>query len=332
MSYKSMFFDAVDVGEEEYDRVYEAADFAEYFSRFIGNGVFASPLNGLKVSSSGGMAVSIAPGYAWINGYMFSVISGSTESLTLPVANATLNRYDSIVLGLNYTDRQITPYVKSGSLANNPTPATLTRDSSLYEIELATVYVAAGVSQVSQANITDKRPDNTRCGYVAALIKQLETAELFDQFTAIFNAWLADLQDTLDDNVAANLLSRIQNLESNQSKMSYGSYSGQGSATKYIETTFTPYRVLIDAVSSLSYSSNTIYYKHTLDIIRTGTSSYQGIYTRQGSDGNILVKEIEVSLTSNAQTGNPVLSIHSDSSTHSANQSGISYCFTAWGV
>lgn len=220
MSYKSGFFDAVDLGEGVYDRVYSAADFAEYFSRFVGNGVFISQANGLTVQSSGGMSISIRPGYAWINGYLFSVISGTTETLTVPVANPTMNRYDSVVLGLNYQDRQITPYIKSGTPASTPYPVALTRSSSLYEIEIARVYVATGASYVSQANITDTRANKARCGFVTGLINQIDSTGLFEQFQAAFNQWFQDLQDTLDDDVAANLLARIQAAEQDISDLS----------------------------------------------------------------------------------------------------------------
>ena len=60
------FFDAQGA-EGSYDRTYSSADVAAYFASFIGNGVYANPANQLKVSPANGkMAVSVAPGKAWI--------------------------------------------------------------------------------------------------------------------------------------------------------------------------------------------------------------------------------------------------------------------------
>ena len=57
MAEASRFFNAVDG-----DRVYSAADWAEYFASFIGNGVFGSPITNLQVSPGDGMNVSVAAG------------------------------------------------------------------------------------------------------------------------------------------------------------------------------------------------------------------------------------------------------------------------------
>lgn len=67
MAEASRFFNAVDG-----DRVYSAADWAEYFASFIGNGVFGSPSTNLQVSPGDGMNVSVAAGLAWINGYFYT--------------------------------------------------------------------------------------------------------------------------------------------------------------------------------------------------------------------------------------------------------------------
>ena len=335
MSYKSGFFDAVDQGSGDYDRVYNASDFAEYFSRFVGNGVFASPANGLTVESTGGMSLAIKPGYAWINGYLFSVISGTTEALTVPVANPTMNRYDSVVLGLDYQNRQITPYIKSGSPAASPSAASLTRSSSLYEIEIARVYVPTGASYVSQSRIQDMRPDTTRCGFVTGLISQIDTSDLFAQFTAAFNEWFEDLQDTLDEDVAANLLERIQTIESsiqNQGKIYSTKYVGTASGSKSITVPFSPRRVLITALTSSTSPGSTIYGKDTLEIVTADESSYLGIFTRFFADESRinLCNSVFVSVsTSNDDT---TLLWSSESSTMACNESGKTYYVTVWGV
>ena len=80
MSYKSGFFDAQDLGEGNFDRVYNSADLAHYFSLFVGNGVFLNPTTSLQVSSQStpNMSVRVALGSGWINGYFITVTSPQT--------------------------------------------------------------------------------------------------------------------------------------------------------------------------------------------------------------------------------------------------------------
>ncbi|MFU1798215.1 phage tail protein, partial [Paenibacillus azoreducens] len=100
MPEKSGFFDST----ADDPREYPARDFAEYFGRILSNGVF----NGgkyLNVSASGSDAnVSLSTGFAWINGYVYSVYD---SPLTLPIDPATTqDRIDRIVLRLD-TSTQI---------------------------------------------------------------------------------------------------------------------------------------------------------------------------------------------------------------------------------
>ena len=53
-------------------REYLAADFAEYFSCFLSDGLYTEDGKaGLKVSPGAGLGVEVAPGYAFIRGYMY---------------------------------------------------------------------------------------------------------------------------------------------------------------------------------------------------------------------------------------------------------------------
>lgn len=221
MSYTSGFFDAVDQGNGNYDRIYDAASFANYFSLLIKNGVFPNPSTGLQVkaSSAPNMTVSVQPGSAWINGYYFT-LKDTPEILTIQ-SNATLFRIDSVILGLNYTSREIKPYVRSSAVSSAPSAVTLQRDGSVYELELARVLVGPGVTQIVQTNITDMRTNTASCGIVAGTIDQIDTTDLFAQYSAAFNDWFEGIKADLGEDVAGNLLTKIQNLE--QSKLNISS-------------------------------------------------------------------------------------------------------------
>lgn len=215
MSYTSGFFDAIDQGGGDYDRVYSAATFAHYFSLLVKNGVFPDPSTGLQVraSSSPNMQVSVSPGSGWINGYYITVPDNSPEVLTVPTANPSLSRYDSVIMGLNFVDREIQLYIKSGAVSASPSPVTLQRDNDLYELELARISVGAGAASITQSMITDTRSDSTRCGIVAGMIDQIDTTDLFAQYDDAFQTWFADLQAQLSGNIAANLQKQINQLK-----------------------------------------------------------------------------------------------------------------------
>ena len=73
MSQTSGFFNAEQLADGSYDRVYMAQQFAYYFSKFIGNGVFITPATQLKVvpQNMPSMGVNVLVGDAYINGYWY---------------------------------------------------------------------------------------------------------------------------------------------------------------------------------------------------------------------------------------------------------------------
>lgn len=214
MAYASGFFDAVDQGGGDYDRVYSAASFAHYFSLLVQNGVFPNPSTGMQVkaSSSPDMHISVQPGSGWINGYYITVDANAPEQLTVPTANPSLARIDSVIMGLNYVDREIQLYVKSGAVSASPSAVTLQRDNDLYELELAQITVTAGMASISQASIKDMRSNTSRCGIVKGMIDQIDTTDLFAQYDAAFQAWFDNVQAQLSGDVATNLQNQINQL------------------------------------------------------------------------------------------------------------------------
>lgn len=215
MAYTSGFFDAVDQGGGNYDRVYDSSVFAHYFSLLIGNGVFPDPSTGMQVraSSSPDMHVSISPGSGWINGYYITVQEDFPEDLTVATANPTLNRIDSVVMGLNLMDREVQLYIKSGAVSSNPVAPSLQRDTDLYELELAQIYVGAGVASILQENITDMRMDSSRCGIVSGTVEQIDTTGLFAQYDDAFQHWFDTIKGQLSGDLATNLQQQIDSIK-----------------------------------------------------------------------------------------------------------------------
>ena len=198
---KSSFFNSVSG-----DRVYRAEEWAEYFASFIGNGVFPVPSTSLQVVAGSGMAVAVKTGKAWINGYFY--YNTSDLPVTLATADGVLNRIDRIVVRWDLTERKISVAVKSSTPATSPVAPALQRDADAYELCLADVLVGAGVTAISQANITDRRLDGSLCGVVAGAVDQIDT----DAFNAQLEAWFADYKEMSVDEFN-DLVSYMESLE-----------------------------------------------------------------------------------------------------------------------
>lgn len=208
MALTSAFFDAKLVGDE-YDRVYSAEHFAEYFASFIANGVFPDPATNLQVVANvpGDMTVLVKSGLGWINGYYCN--NDGDYPLSISPANGTLPRIDAVVLRWSRSNRSISLKVKTGVATPSPSAPPLERSADNYELMLASIHVIAGATSIAQANITDKRPDSTVCGWVKGVVDQIDTTDLFAQYDDAFQTWFANIQYQLSGDVAANLQRQI---------------------------------------------------------------------------------------------------------------------------
>ena len=204
------------------DRKYSAEDWAKYFALFLSDGVYYSSADKLKAVDNGGMEIKVQKGAGLIGGRMYILDTG--KILTLDTADGVLNRIDRIVLRCDYTDRLMTVTVKKGSYSANPTAPELTRSADTYELALADVYVAAGVTAITAANITDQRLNTSLCGIVTGMVEQADTTEIFNQFQAYleefketsqaeFTEWFNSVKDTLSEDAAGELLRMINEVE-----------------------------------------------------------------------------------------------------------------------
>lgn len=188
------------------DRVYNADDMSTYFKGLISDGVYENVGGALQVLAGSGMNVNVQSGRAIINSKWLE----NDAVLTLPItaAHVTLNRYTAVVIHLDMSARTISIITKDGTPATNPTAPTLTNGSTVKEMQLASIYVAAGATSISQSNITDTRANTNVCGWITGLIEQVDTSTLFTQWqtayqdyynemTAAFNSWFSTLTSEL---------------------------------------------------------------------------------------------------------------------------------------
>ena len=96
------------------DRVYNAADFAGYFSKLVSNGIFSKTADNLKVAAASGMNLTVQAGSAWIDGYCYE----NTDPLTLTISTADgVNpRIDRVVLRWSAVDRDPKPCNRNASI------------------------------------------------------------------------------------------------------------------------------------------------------------------------------------------------------------------------
>lgn len=188
----------------DYDLRYYAYQFAEYFKNFVGNGVFASPVDQLKVLAGEGMNVVVKPGFGMINGYWYK----NDADLTLPVAiNRTgTPRVDSVRLRYSEASRSITVAVFTGDV----TPV---RTAMYYDLILAQIIVPANGGVISDANITDMRGDTSVCGFVTGLLEVVDTQDLFAQYDQIFQDWFETIEGQISQDLGVQLQMEINQLD-----------------------------------------------------------------------------------------------------------------------
>ena len=150
---KSGFFDNTEVVSE---------DFARLVSGIVTSGVLDDDVNTLKITAGGGMKVSAAPGYCWIEGHFGK--AEAAETLTIDTASGSVGRIDRIVARCDYGACKVSLVVLKGEEGSEPTPPPIVRDGTFYDLGLATVSVPAGTIEITDSLITDTRADSAVCG------------------------------------------------------------------------------------------------------------------------------------------------------------------------
>lgn len=241
MAEMGLFFESVNG-----DRRYKVVELVAYLRPFFSDGVFPNPSTGLQVMETAekDMFVTVKVGDAWINGRMYRNLDD--KRIRLDPSDSATTRIDRIVVGCNYKDRVITSYVKKGTPASSASAPELTRNDTLYEISLAEITIAPGAVGITQSAIKDTRLDQSKCGIVTGLVDTVDTQTLYNQLETwrqefmqekdtqmanwiatfqrnmnswkdteqqAFVDWFNGIKGQLSGDIAANLTSRVDNLE-----------------------------------------------------------------------------------------------------------------------
>jgi hypothetical protein len=138
------------------DRVYNAQQMGAIFDGIILDGVFSNVENGLAVVENTGMNVNVSTGRAWFDSTW--TYCDAPFGITVPTADALLPRIDVIYLEVNKEagTRANSFNIQTGTPASSPTPPALGQTSTVTKYALAEIYVGAGVTSITQSNITSK--------------------------------------------------------------------------------------------------------------------------------------------------------------------------------
>lgn len=172
------------------------------------SGVFGAEGNS-SVAAASGMMVTVSDGNGWITNENGDGIcwwndtektTQSPLSLTLAAADSTLDRIDRIVVEWKTIDYADLPEIKvlQGTPASNAVPPALTNSNLLRQISLAQVYVKAGATVITAADITDERLDESVCGIVSQWFGA-DTEEAEAQFMAMLDATQTNIDNILGD-------------------------------------------------------------------------------------------------------------------------------------
>jgi hypothetical protein len=189
MAQKSGFFNAL-LQAGVYDRQYNADDYCDNLAVIISDGVLRDQNNGLKVTASG-LNLTVNAGRAWIKGHYYH--NDTALSLPAVVPPTGGSRIDRVVLRFDKTIsvRSITIQYLQGTAATSPVAPALTRTSTIYDLCLAEITVAANATSVA---VADKRGDSSVCGWVYSVSGDNSFFEAFDEE---FEDWFDEVKDTL---------------------------------------------------------------------------------------------------------------------------------------
>lgn len=155
MSLRCGLFDSTEIiqtvdGYPQGNKAETADFFAHALAGLSGNGIPPTPADAFKVTANGSMAVSVAPGYCYINGYH----AWDDETATITISNASAARSVYVSMRLNLLNGEITLISDTA----------FTRAESIYDLALARIDIPANSAAITADMVTDLRGNSNYCG------------------------------------------------------------------------------------------------------------------------------------------------------------------------
>lgn len=202
------------------DRRYDAEQFSQVFDGIINDGVFMGVGNHFNVVAAGNdMSIVVNSGRAWFDHTW--TLNTAGYQLQIPRSEVAQDRIDAVILDVdhrnNYRKNQL--MIVSGQRSTSPQKPTLIKEEYHKQYPLAYVYVAAGVTKITQANVTNA-VGTSECPFVTGIIQTIDIDDLIAKWEVQwdqqmskdqneFNSWFANVKDTLDDTNVGELLNTL---------------------------------------------------------------------------------------------------------------------------
>jgi hypothetical protein len=138
------------------DRTYNAIEMSSIFDGIVTDGVFQLVGAGLLPTAGAGMQVLVGSGRAWLNHTW--TLNDASLPLAIAASDLVNPRIDTVIIEVDArTSARVNAIrVVTGTPGAIPVPPTLTNTSEIHQYPIAYVYVAAGVSSIISANITNR--------------------------------------------------------------------------------------------------------------------------------------------------------------------------------
>lgn len=184
-----------------HDRRYNALQMSSIFDGIIRDGIFMSIGTAMVVKAASGMTVNVGEGRAWFDHTW--TLNDSELPVKLEASELILNRVDTIVLDVDHRDsvRANSIIALKGTPASNPVAPTLIRSTEHNQYPLCNIYVKAGVTEITQSNITNLVGTGS-CPFITGILESIDIEDLVSQWEAqwneFYNAQTLDMQLTAD--------------------------------------------------------------------------------------------------------------------------------------
>lgn len=223
-------------GMPVYDRAITSKEYRNLFLKYFTEGVFPNPSDNFQIVENSSQGALVKKGYANVRGVLIEL---KQDTPIIFEQADSLDRIDRVVLRHNDTKsvRYADVVILKGSPSNSPQAPNITRDETIWDIVLADVRIRKNSSNVTQAQITDRRLDSELCGIVAGTIKEVDTTTLYNQIQsdlsqfkeneqAEFLEWFEKIKGQLGEDQAGNLQLQVNELDARTDTLEEAMYTG----------------------------------------------------------------------------------------------------------
>lgn len=181
----------------DHDRKYNSEQVSRMFDGLINDGVFSSIGSALIVQEGTGMQIAVGTGKAWFNHTWTN--NDAILPLEVQISELALNRIDVVVLEVDGSPEVRFNDIKiiKGTPGSIPTAPVMIQTEYKHQYPLAHVYVGAGVTSITQANITNKI-GTEECPFVTGIVQQVTIDELLIQWESEFQQWYLAAQEEVE--------------------------------------------------------------------------------------------------------------------------------------